>query len=242
MKQFYFGLELFLVFSLALILGCNTNADKKENEKALDDTAALKTVELPPTSKKNDILIIQHKVANFTNWKTLYDAHDSVRLSHGLHNYVLGRGINDSNMIVIFLKMEDTLRAKALVNSTDLKNRMLKAGVLGVPSFMYLEVIFNDSSFIDQTARIMVTHKVKECTAWKKIFDEQKPERMKAGLIDRGLGYSLDDKNLVGIVLAVTDFKKASAYGNSPDLKDKMMAAGVEGAPTFFYYNIVQKY
>lgn len=202
----------------------------------------MKTVELPPTAKKNDILIIQHKVANYTNWKTQYDTHDSVRLLHGLHNYVIGRGINDSNTVVIFLKMEDTLRAKALTNSLDLKRRMQKAGVLGVPSFLYLEVIFNDSSFIDQTARMMVTHKVKECTAWKKIFDEQKPERIKAGLIDRGIGYSLDDKNLVGIVLAVTDFKKASVYGNSPDLKDKMMAAGVIEPPTFFYYNIVQKY
>jgi hypothetical protein len=242
MKRFYFWLELILIFCVVTFFGCSANADKKENEKLPDDTATLITVELPPTSKKNDILIIQHKVANFANWKKVYDTHDSVRLSHGLHNYVVGRGINDSNMVVIFLKMEDTLRAKALVNSTDLKDRMQIAGVLELPSFMYLEVIFNDSSFIDQTARMMVTHKVKERTAWKKIFDEQKPERLKAGLIDRGIGYSIDDKNLVGIVLAVTDFQKASAYGNSPDLKDKMMAAGVVSPPAFFYYNIVQKY
>jgi hypothetical protein len=242
MRQFSLRSKLVLFFCLLLFFGCNTNIDKKENEKKLDDTATLKTVELPPTSKKNDILIIQHKVANFSIWKNLYDAHDSIRILNGLHNYVLGRGINDSNMVIIFLKMEDSLRAKTLTHSIDLKDRMQKAGVLGVPTFMYLEVIFNDSSFIDQTARIMITHRVQECTAWKKIYDNQKPERMKAGLIDRGLGYSLDDKNLVGIVLAVTDFKKASAYGNSPDLKDKMLDAGVVGPPTFFYYNIVQKY
>jgi hypothetical protein len=242
MKLFYFWLELILVFYLTLFFGCSDNRDKKENEKALDDTTILKTVELPPTSKKNEVLIIQHKVANFAYWKSQYDAHDSVRLLHGLHNYALGRGINDSNMIVIFLKMEDTLRAKALMHSKDLKNRMQEAGVLGVPSFMCVDVIFNDSSFIDQTTRIMVTHKVKECAAWKKIYDDQKPERIKAGLIDRGLGYSLDDKNLVAIVLAVTDFKKASVYGNSPDLKEKMKTAGVDGPPTFFYYNLVQKY
>jgi hypothetical protein len=242
MKRFYFGLKLIMVFCVVLLFGCSTNKERKENENVLDGTATLKTVELPPTSKKNNILIIQHKVANFTNWKKLYDAHDSIRLLHGLHNYVLGRGINDSNIVVIFLKMEDTLQTKALVRSTDLKTRMQEAGVLGVPTFMYVDVIFNDSSFLDQTARIMVTHKVKDGNAWKKIFDEQKPERMKAGLIDRGIGFSLDDKNFVAIVLAVTDFKKASAYGNSPDLKDKMMAAGVEDLPSFFFYNIVQKY
>jgi hypothetical protein len=242
MKRFYFGMELIFVFCLVLFIGCNTNENKKENEKTLDDTATLKTAELPYTSKKNNVLVIQHKVADFGNWKKLYDAYDSTRQSYGLHNYAMGRGINDTNIIVIFLKMEDMLSAKSLMNSTELKTRMKSAGVLGDASFMYMEVIFNDSSFIDQTARIMVTHKVKECSAWKKIFDGQKQERVKAGLIDRGIGYGIDEKNLVGIVFAVTDFKKASAYGNSPDLKDKMTAAGVDGIPTFFYYNLVQKY
>jgi hypothetical protein len=242
MKRFYFWLNLILVFSMVFFSGCNTNIDKNEKEKAFDDTATLKTTELPTSSKNNNVLVIRHKIANFGNWKKHYEAHDSLRQLHGLYNYVIGRGINDSNIVVVFLKMEDVPRAKELMNSASQKKHMKESGVLDTPSFMYMEVIFNDSSFIDQTARIMVTHKVKECTAWKKIYDDQKPERMKAGLIDRGIGYSLDDKNLVGVVLAVTDFKKASAYGNSPDLKDKMMAAGVDGSPTFFYYNIVQKY
>ena len=242
MKRFYFCLELILLCYTLLFLGCGVNNEKNEKQKTLDDTASLKTAELPTSSKNNNVLVIQHKVANFANWKSIFDANDSTRQSYGLHNYVVGRGINDSNIVVIFLKMEDMPMAKELMNSVALKNRMQQAGVLDIPIFLYMEVIFNDSSFVDQTARIMVTHKVKECANWKKIYDEQKPERMKAGLIDRGIGYSLDNKNLVGIVLAVTDFKKVSAYSNSPDLKDKMTAAGVEEPPTFFYYNIVQKY
>lgn len=242
MKRFYVGLKLIVVFYLILFVGCITNTDKKENEKVLEDTANLKTTDFPASSINSHVLVIQHKVANFAIWKILYDANDSIRQLYGLHNYVIGRGINDSNIIVVVLKMDDLLKAKSLMNSTEIKTQMQQSGVLSTPTFFYMEVIFNDSSFIDQTARIMVTHKVKECTAWKKIYDEQKPERMKASLIDRGIGYGIDDKNLVGIILALTDFKKASAYGNSPDLKDKMMAAGVVEPPAFFYYNIVQKY
>jgi hypothetical protein len=242
MKRFYFWLELIFLFLVVFILGCNTDTSKTENEKVLEDTATLKTADFPAPSKNSRVLVIQHKVANFSNWKNLYDTNDSLRQLYGLHNYIIGRGINDTNIVVVFLKMDDMLKAKNLTTSAELKTRMQQGGVLDTPSFLYMEVIFNDSLFIDQTARIMVTHKVKECNAWKKIYDNQKPERMKAGLIDRGIGYSLDDKNLVGIVLAVTDFKKASAYGNSPDLKDKMMVAGVIEPPTFFYYNIVQKY
>ncbi len=242
MKRFHFCLPLVVVFSTVLFGGCNTVIDKIENENISDDSATYRVTELPTAAQKSNVLIIQHKIANYANWKNQYDADDSTRQSYGLKNYVVGRGINDSNIIITFLKMEDMQRASALMISDALKNSMQKAGVLDIPTFLYMEVMYNDSSFIDQTARILITHKVKECTAWKKIFDEQQPERMKAGLIDRGLGYSLNDKNLVGIVLAITDFKKASAYGNSPDLKDKMMAAGVDGQTAFFHYNIVQKY
>lgn len=50
------------------------------------------------------------------------------------------------------------------------------------------------------------------------------------------------DNHLASIVFAVTDMKKAKEFLNSKDLKDKMAKAGVEGPPTFFFYNIVQKY
>ena len=119
---------------------------------------------------------------------------------------------------------------------------MQKAGVIGKPSFTYLDVVMDDNSPIDQTARLMVTHKVKDWDAWKKVFDDHKQARMDAGLIDRGLGYSDGDNHMVSIVFAVTDMQKAKAFMNSKDLKDKMAKGGVEGPPTFFFYNIVQKY
>ena len=88
----------------------------------------------------------------------------------------------------------------------------------------------------------MVTHKVKDWDIWKKEFDDHKKTRDEAGLIDRGLGYSVDDKHAVTIVFAITDMKKATDFMHSADLKEKMAKGGVEGEPTFFFYNIVKKY
>ena len=181
-------------------------------------------------------------MANFAKWKPEYEAHDSARRSYGLSNYVIGRGLNDSNMVVVILKMDDVNKAKEFASSKDLKERMQKAGVTGTPSLTYLDVVMDDNSTIEQTARLMMTHKVKDWDAWKKEFDSHKQARIDAGLIDRGLGYSVGDNHMVSIVFAITDMKKAETFLKSTDLKEKMAKAGVEGPPTSFFYNIVQMY
>jgi hypothetical protein len=250
MKQFKFLTTIPIALSMVLFLSsCGSGGDKKADETATDttattttDTTAVKPAEPTPAAKPANVLIIKHKVANFAKWKPQYEAHDSIRRSYGLTNYVLGRGLNDSNMVVVILKMDDVNKAKELTGSQGMKDRMKKAGVIGQPSFTYEEVVMDDNSPIDQTARLMVTHKVKDWDAWKKEFDSHKQARIDAGLIDRGLGYSAGDNHMVGIVFAVTDKNKADAFIKSKDLKDKMAKGGVEGPPTFFFYNIVQMY
>ncbi len=244
MKQLKF-LALFAlsVSMLFFVFSCNSGEEKKADEPAADSTTTGKTTEpVIANVKPGNVLIIQHKVASFAKWKPAYDSHDSVRRSYGLTNYVVGRGTNDSNMAVVVLKMADANKAKELTSSQGIKDRMKKGGVIGMPSFTYLNVVMSDSSKIEQTARVMMTHKVKDWDAWKKEFDSHKQARIDGGLIDRGVGYSVDDNHIVTIVCAITDMKKATAFLNSQDLKDKMAKAGVEGTPTFFYYNIVQKY
>jgi hypothetical protein len=172
-----------------------------------------------------------------------YEGHDPARHAAGLTNYILGRGAGkDSNTVVVMLKAENMTKAKEFASSTDLKDAMQKAGIIGTPSINYINVVMNDDSHIPQTDRLMVTHKVKDWDAWKKEFDDHKQARMDAGLIDRGLGYTSGDSHNVTIVFAVTDMAKAKAFIASKDLKDKMTKAGVDGPPAFFFYTIVQKY
>jgi hypothetical protein len=245
MKQLRFLATALAATSMSLFLSsCGSGGDEKKTEEAPKDTSTQKMTETPPPppAKPGNVLIIKHKVANYAKWKPFYDAHDSARLAAGLKSYIIGRGTPDSNMVVIVMKMEDANKAKEMAGSKELKERMQKAGVISKPSFEYLNVVMNDTSAIPQTARLMVTHKVKDWDAWKKAFDSHKQARMDAGLIDRGLGYSIDDNHNVSIVFAVTDMAKAKAFTTSKDLKDKMAEAGVEGPPAFTWYNIVQKY
>ena len=231
------------VSMLFFISSCNSGDNKKTDEPttAADTTVAKVTVPAP-AAKPANVLIIKHKVANYAKWKLLYDAHDSTRLAYGLHNYVVSRGIEDTNMVMVALRMDDAAKAKTFSALPDLKARMQKGGVLGVPSFNFVNVVSLDTSTNTQPVRVMITHKVKDWDAWKKVFDEHKQARMDAGLTDRVVSYSIGNNHMVSLVFAVSDMAKAKAFMNSKDLADKMKAGGVEGPPSIFFYRIVQKY
>ena len=231
------------VASGILLLSCNSG-EKKASDTAAD-TTAVKTDSVPPpvaaAAGPAMVMAITHEVANYAKWKSAYDAHDSGRLSHGLHNYVICRGVEDSNMVMVALRMDDVNKAKELGGSKELMENMKKAGA-SKPSIEYTETVMNDTAAIQQTVRVMVRHKVKDWDTWKKAFDSHKQTRMDAGLTDRVIGHLVGDDHSVFVVFAVADMAKAKAFMDSKDLKDKMNEAGVVGPPTTFFYRIAARY
>jgi hypothetical protein len=217
------------------LLSCNSGGDNKTGNKT--DSTANNGI-MGPSS----ILLVRHKVADYNNWKSGYDAHDSVRLASGIHKYLIARGTEDSNMVMVAQAMDDVNKAKAFAASPDLKEVMKKAGVISDPMIDYLDVVMSDTTSITQTVRLMVKHHVKDWDAWKKVYDSDKPNRVNAGLTDRVLGHSNGDTHSVTIVFAVSDMAKAKDFIGSKAMKDKMDQAGVDGPPDFFFYRIVQKY
>jgi hypothetical protein len=249
MKQVRFLATTFATSMLMLLSSCNSGDDKKTEETTTNTatettTAPEKAPETTPPPKLSNVMIMQFKVADFAKWQSKYELkeRDSIRHASGLTNYVVGRGLDDPNKVIVFLKMEDANKAKELTASKGMKDRMKEAGVTGTPTFHYLEVVMDDNSTVEQTNRLMMTHKVKDWDAWKKEFDDHKQVRMDAGLIDRALAHDINDNHQVEIVFAVTDMAKAKAFLQSKDLKDKMEKAGVEGKPVSFFYNIVKMY
>jgi hypothetical protein len=226
-----------------LLLSCNSGGEKKGPDTPADSAVAKKdTTPVPAPAGPVMIMTITHKVADYAKWKSGYDGHDSVRVAHGLHNYVIARGFEDSNMVMVALKMDDVSKAKEMGGSKEMMDRMKKAGVTGSASLDYTETVMNDTTAIQQTVRLMVKHKVKDWGAWKKAFDDHKQARMDAGLTDRVVGHTVGDDHRVTLVFAVADVNKAKAFIKSKDLKDKMNEAGVDGAPTFFFYRIAVRY
>lgn len=245
MKATKFFTSIAIVIGVLFLSSCNSGKEKEVSE-AMVDTSTTKTEsqDTPPVSNPGptSIMIVKAKIANYAKWKSGYDQGDSFRLAHGLHNYVIGRGIEDSNMVLVALKMDDVTKAMAMGSSKELKDRMKRSGVIGAPVFNYVEAVFNDASIIRTAMRVMISHKVKDWDQWKKVFDSHKHARGDAGLIDRVVSYTVGDNKSVFVVLAIGDIDKAKTFINSEDMKNKMTEAGVEGAPDIFLFTIVEKY
>ncbi|MBI2730237.1 MAG: hypothetical protein HYX40_05720 [Sphingobacteriales bacterium] len=225
--------------TMLFILSCNNAEEKKEEPKA-DTTATTKAPEVP-AFEPFKMMVVQHHVKDYAKWMAAYQAHDSMRLTSGIHKFVVGRGIPDSNAIVVMTKVDDVAKAKAFGSSADLKAAMEKSGVTGKPTMALTEVIRVDVSDIPYKERMMVAHHVKNFDAWLKVFDaEGKDKRASYGMIDRGLARGVDDPNMVYLVFAVSDMAKAKARGESPELKKLMEEAGVDGKPTMTMYSVTE--
>lgn len=240
MKPFNF-LSSAAVAVCMLLASCNSGSDTKDTTITTDSGSA--TAAMPAAPEKPIMtMLIKHKVANFDKWLAAYEADDSARVTHGLHNFVVSRGLQDPNMVMIALHMDDTVQAKEFAMSPDLKTTMQKAGVTGAPTVTYTQTVWRDTATNTVTDRIIMFHRVKDWDTFKKVFDSNKQVRMDAGISDRAVGHVVGDPTMVSIVLAVNDMKKAEAFMGSPALKEKMAAAGVVGAPDIFFYHAVKQW
>ena len=235
------NIEIFLKTVLVLIFTIAFVSCKKEKKEVVEPQIMEDTTTTEVEFQPFKLIGIKHKVADYEKWRKVYDAHDSVRVAYGITHYLIGRGTDEPNMIIIMNKIDDVQKAKDFSKLPNLKETMKKGGVTGTPEFTYYEVIRNEPSPIDQKERLMVTHRVKDFDAWLKVYDaEGTAKRMEEGLIDRGMARGIDDPNMVSVVFAITDMKKAKENINSEAKKKLMKDAGVEGAPQMFFYKLVE--
>jgi hypothetical protein len=83
-------------------------------------------------------VLVNHKVADFTKWKPVYDAHSGARQAAGLTEEHLLRGVDDANQVVLLFAANDLKKAQAFVASSDLRETMQRAGVIGKPDIHFL--------------------------------------------------------------------------------------------------------
>jgi len=230
------------------LISCGSGEDKKSSDSTTTDTttATTTTTELAPVNTiittPQNMVIVRHKVADFTKWMAAYEGDDSNRLANGLHSYVISRGEKDSNEVIIAMKADDIAKAKAFAKNPNLKMAMQKGGVKGAPIIKYYTMVFQDTAVIDSKLRSASMFKVKDWDAWKKSFDSTRALNSDIGLKARAYGYDPDDNHKVIIVAAVLDTAKAHAYWNSDMLKQRRAASGVIGTPERIVYSIVKRY
>jgi hypothetical protein len=232
----FFSKPILIVVFMVVFFSCKNNKIEKEEEISVIEVVDTARTIFTPFK----VIVIKHDVADYNKWRTAYDAHDSIRMSFGISHFVIGRGMDNTNSIIVIDKMMDVNQAKKFSMLTSLKEAMKKAGVRNTPKFSFYEVIRNDDSKINLKDRLMVTHRVKDFDAWLKVYDKEGiAKRMEEGLIDRGMARSVDDPNMVTLVFAISDLDRAKAIINLEEHKKLMKEAGVEGVPELFFYTLV---
>lgn len=232
-------------FLLMLFTACKGKGDKKDG----NDTTATATSTTPDTKPANSIVTtpenmvtVMHKVADFAKWKLAYDADDSARVANGLHSYVIGRGLFDSNMVMIAMKADDMAKAKAFAQSPVLKQVMQKAGVLGAPAMTFTTTTWQDTANVGSIPRALSKFTVNDWNTWWTSFQAVSQERLDNGLLTRVVGHDEADDKKVSLVVALQDTAKAFAYYKSDQLKERMKTAGIKGEPERFFFTIVARY
>lgn len=188
------------------------------------------------------MMLIRQKVRDYNQWLTSYEARDSVRRASGLRNYVIGRGVKDSNTVLIALKADDVNKAKAYAKDPGLKQAMQKGGVVGTPLIQFTTMTYQDTATIGSDLRSRTTFTVKDWDRWQRSFDSSRPIRKDNGLMDRAYGHDAEDNRKVTVVTAVMDTAKAYAFWESDQLKKLRAASGVASTPERFVFRVVKRY
>jgi hypothetical protein len=84
------------------------------------------------------LMVIHHKVRDYTAWRPAYDGHETSRAGAGITNGRVYRKAEDPNDLVILFDIADVARARAWTAGEDLKTVMGKAGVLGAPTIHFI--------------------------------------------------------------------------------------------------------
>ena len=86
-------------------------------------------------------VMVLHHVEDYDRWKPVFDENSDIRKDRGSKGAFILRNNNDPNHLVVLTEWENIENAKNFAESEDLKNTMVKAGVIGRPAVFYLEEI-----------------------------------------------------------------------------------------------------
>lgn len=82
---------------------------------------------------------------------------------------------------------------------------------------------------------LFVRHGIENFDAWKPAFDEDASNRISFGITQVGLHRDVDDPNKITAVFEVESVERAQEYLQSPELREGMEQAGVQGMPEMWF-------
>ncbi len=84
---------------------------------------------------------------------------------------------------------------------------------------------------------VLVRHKVRDFSEWKRGYDAHLPKRAEAGLAEKHLLRGTNDPSEVFILFEAKDHNRAKVFVESADLRETMQKLGVVDKPDVYFLN-----
>jgi hypothetical protein len=83
---------------------------------------------------------VSHVVGNYDRWKKGFDEHGSIRTEAGLELRWIATDADDPSLVHVIFATDDIDKAKDVITSVDLKQKMKEAGVVSGPEIVVLKI------------------------------------------------------------------------------------------------------
>lgn len=83
--------------------------------------------------------IVVHRVAAYDTWKKAFDGDATARAQAGIIGHAVNRGVDDPNVVVVYLQSSTIDQIRQFTASPALKETMKKAGVEGAPKISFVQ-------------------------------------------------------------------------------------------------------
>jgi len=85
-------------------------------------------------------LLITHELEDYEKWRPLFDEDESNRAEAGMVTLGVAKDKDNANMISIMFAFDDLDKVREFTDSEELKTKMQEGGVVGEPTFKWMEV------------------------------------------------------------------------------------------------------
>ena len=84
-------------------------------------------------------LICRNKVANFDQWKRVFDSHAEAQTKAGLRIERIWRGLDNAHDVFMLFAVDDLDKAKAFLNSPSVPDAQRTSGMIDKPDNWFVQ-------------------------------------------------------------------------------------------------------
>lgn len=83
-------------------------------------------------------MFVRHKVADFADWRAVFDLHSEAQRKVGLRVLHVLRNTDDPNEVFLLFEVDDPEQARAFVSAPDVPQAQRDSGVVDDPDIYFL--------------------------------------------------------------------------------------------------------